>query len=154
MFDYEQTKSLPQNASQGIMQLDMGAESNGVIEIKNLSLNASNSRFAEQGNIRIMPYNKNQILMRVENLADRFDAHSDQVSYINVEQMAWNMYKEVNAQNASAVDIDELSIQGSMKESDRVKQQYVWHGQDDGHQLEHNTRPIDYKNFRGVAMEP
>ena len=34
--------------------------------------------------------------MRVENLADRFDPHSTEVSYINVEQMAYNLFREVN----------------------------------------------------------
>lgn len=48
--------------------------------------------------------------MRVENLADRFDAHSDQISYINVEQMALNLFKEANGQNASKINIEELSI--------------------------------------------
>lgn len=33
----------------------------------------SYAQFSEKGSIRIMPFAKNQILVRLENLADRFD---------------------------------------------------------------------------------
>ena len=43
------------------------------MKVINLNTTASYTQFAEKGSIRIMPYAKNQILIRLENMADRFD---------------------------------------------------------------------------------
>jgi hypothetical protein len=47
-----------------------------------------------------MPYAKNQILVRLENLADRFDESTHQISYINLEKLANLTYFEVNNKDA------------------------------------------------------
>jgi len=83
------------------------------IKVINLNTSASYAQFTEQGNIRIMPVAKNQILVRLENLGDRFDAKTHQISYINLEKLANLTYFEVNKANASSIYIEEQSIQGS-----------------------------------------
>ena len=40
-----------------------------------------------------------------------------------------------------------------MKESDRARKEPKWEAIDDT-KFEHSKRPVDYKNFKGVAMEP
>jgi hypothetical protein len=52
--------------------------------------------FLEQGSIKLLPVDRNQIIMRVENLADRFDKSSTQTSYLNIEKLAKDLYQEIN----------------------------------------------------------
>jgi len=63
--------------------------------------------------MRILPYAKNQILVRLENLGDRFDASTNQIAYFNLEKLAGLTYFEANNANASSVFIEEQSIQGT-----------------------------------------
>ena len=44
---------------------------------------------------KLFPIAKDEVLLRMENLADRFDKSSD-VSFINIEKLAKNLYFEIN----------------------------------------------------------
>jgi len=121
-----------------------------------LDTEKSQEKFSSQGTYRLIPYGKNQVLARFENLADRFDSHSSNTSYFNLQKFANRLYKDVNGAMASSIEIDELSLSGNMKEEDRQARELVhtWLGQDDGTQLPFNNRPSDIEGFKGVAMEP
>ena len=108
--------------------------------------------FLEQGSIKLLPVDRNQIIMRVENLADRFDKSSTQTSFLNIEKLAKDLYQEINGKKAASVLIEEVSIQGTLLEKDRAETTFKCTGVDDGSQLEFNTRPADKDGFKGVAL--
>lgn len=116
----------------------------------------SQEKFSNQGTYKLIPYGKNQVIARFENLADRFDSHSSNTSYFNVQKFANRLYKDVNGAMATSIEIDELSLSGNMREEDRQAKElaHPWKGQDDGTQLPFNNRPSDIEGFKGVAMEP
>jgi len=49
-----------------------------------LDTEKSQEKFSSQGTYRLIPYGKNQVLARFENLADRFDSQSSNTSYFNL----------------------------------------------------------------------
>jgi hypothetical protein len=55
------------------------------------------SSFSDQGTYRLFPFAKNQVMVRFENLADRFDAQSTVTQYINLNEFANNLFTDVNA---------------------------------------------------------
>jgi len=107
----------------------------------------------EQGFYKLFPVAKDQVIVRIENLADRFDKSSE-VSFLNVDKLAKDLYFEVNGKQADSVQIEEVSVQGTLLEKDRLKNTFKWTGVDDGTQLEFSKRPEDQDGFKGVAMEP
>jgi len=53
-------------------------------------------------------------MVRFENLADRFDAQSKEVSYINMNKFAEGLYTEVNSgMKPQSVLIEEISLSGN-----------------------------------------
>lgn len=109
--------------------------------------------FLDQGFFKLIPVAKDQVIMRIENLADRFDKSSE-VSFINVDKLARDLYFEINQKQPDALAIEEVTIQGTISEKDRLKNTFKWTGVDDGSQLEFSKRPEDQDGFKGVAMEP
>lgn len=93
------------------------------------------------------------MIITFENLADRFDK-SSKTSFINVDQLARDLYQEINSKAADSLIIEEVTIQGTMLEKDRLKNTFKFQGVDDGSQLEFSKRPEDRNGFKGVAMEP
>ena len=83
---------------------------------------------------------KNQIIIRLENLSDRFDKSSSQVS-INVDQLSKDLYHEINGKLPRSLSISEVSIQGTMLE--RERHNFKWKGVDDGSGLKFNESPKD-----------
>ena len=64
--------------------------------------NLKKDNFLEQGTFKLFPVAKDQVIMRIENLADRFDKSSD-VSFLNVDKLAKDLYFEVNGKQADSV---------------------------------------------------
>ena len=64
------------------------------------------------------------------------------------------MYQEINQKTADSLLIEEVTIQGTQLEKDRLKNTFKWQGVDDGTQLEFSKRPEDKNGFKGVAIEP
>ena len=116
-------------------------------------VNLKKDNFLEQGIYKLFPVAKDQVTLRIENLADRFDKSSE-VSFLNVDKLAKDLYFEVNGKQADSVQIEEVSVQGTLLEKDRLKNTFKWTGVDDGTQLEFSKRPDDQDGFKGVAMEP
>lgn len=73
---------------------------------------------------------------------------------INVDKLANELYFEINQNLPDSLTIEEVTIQGTMSEKDRLKNTFKWTGVDDGSQLEFSKRPEDQDGFKGVAMEP
>lgn len=46
--------------------------------------------------VHLFPLAKNQILMRLENMADLFDGTPEETPYFNIDQYARNLYKMAN----------------------------------------------------------
>jgi hypothetical protein len=66
--------------------------------------------------------------MRIENLADRFDKTSTKTSYVNVEKLANELYKDTNGKLPDSLLIEEVTIQGTVLEEDRLKNSFKWVG--------------------------
>jgi len=66
-----------------------------------LDTEKSQEKFSNQGTYKLIPYGKNQVIARFENLADRFDSHSSNITYFNLQKFANRLYKEVNGAMAS-----------------------------------------------------
>ena len=49
-----------------------------------LDTEKSQEKFSNQGTYKLIPYGKDQVIARFENLADRFDSHTSNTSYFNV----------------------------------------------------------------------
>jgi hypothetical protein len=80
VFDYEQDKKAKiQEASK--------KRANDDVAVKN---------FVKEGLIRLLPSDKDQIIMRFENLADQFDGVGMPTFFINIQKYARELYMEVN----------------------------------------------------------
>ena len=111
--------------------------------------------FSSQGTYRLLPFAKNQILVRFENLADRFDSHSNETSYINLKEFADNIFADVNAgTKPQSVIIEEVSLQGNQPLEDLVKHTPKWESTEDGSNLPFSKAPEDKNGFEGIALEP
>lgn len=50
-------------------------------------------------------------MVRFENLADRFDSHSNETTYLNLNEFASNLYSSVNGENKpQGIVIEEVSL--------------------------------------------
>jgi hypothetical protein len=82
------------------------------------------------------PLGQNKLLLRVENIADKFDPHTHPVKYIDVNQLASNLYVSANHLNITkpvGVKIEEVSLSDSMTISqlNDQKSKFRWRGDDD-----------------------
>lgn len=105
----------------------------------------------------MIPYAKNQISLRIENLADRFDQQSqNSTQYFNLQEFVKKLYKDVNnGQDPLDFEIEETSLSGNMNIAEvRKRNTNIWKSKDDGKQLQFNERPKDKEQFEGVAVEP
>ena len=55
------------------------------------------TRFDGELKVHLFPEAKNQILIRLENIADLFDSAPQKTPYFNLEQFANNLYASVNS---------------------------------------------------------
>jgi len=51
----------------------------------------------KEGAIRIYPMAKNQIILRLENMADTFDDKGSKTHYINLQKYARDLYMDINS---------------------------------------------------------
>lgn len=70
--------------------------------------------FVKEGFIRLLPSDKNQIILRVENLADQFDGLGMQTFFINMQKYARELYMEINGGVPTSVSIEETSLSSNM----------------------------------------
>jgi len=61
--------------------------------------------YGVEGTYRMIPIAKNQVMVRFENLADRFDSHTKDTSYVNLTEFASNLYKDVNGEEKMPQDL-------------------------------------------------
>jgi hypothetical protein len=67
--------------------------------------------FTSEGTYRLLPFAKNQVMVRFENLADRFDSHSNETTYLDLNEFASNLYSSVNGDNKpQGIVIEEVSL--------------------------------------------
>jgi hypothetical protein len=62
-----------------------------------------------EGFYKLIPVARNQVILRLENLADRFD-RSNETAYINVDKLARDLYFEINKKHPESLTIEEVTI--------------------------------------------
>lgn len=81
------------------------------------------------------PMAKNKILLRIENIADRFDYNISKVNVVDIKSFAQQFYKEANpsSTNKPKILIKEVSITDNQLQSDLDKKRaaFSWIGEDD-----------------------
>ena len=110
----------------------------------------SDSNFVKQGTWKLFPRKKMQVVVRFENLADKFDAGTE-THFINVNKFARDLYQEVNNQEPETVDIREVSLSGNQYVENMQK--FAWKGKGDTGIDKYVAVP-DRGGIRGVALEP
>jgi len=95
-------------------------------------------------------------MVRFENLADRFDSHTKDTSYVNLTEFASNLYKDVNGEDKIPQDlnIEEVSLSGNQLLTDMQKHIPKWNATEDSNKLPFNKAPEDKNGFEGIALEP
>ena len=83
----------------------------------------------------VLPLDQNKILVRFENLADRFDHLQQDTKFVNVKKFATQFYKEANPSSKREVipRIQEKTIDNSQPQSELNKRlsKFTWIGEDD-----------------------
>jgi len=100
---------------------------------------------------RAFPMAKNQIMVRFENLADKFDTKTSfMVRYLNVRKFAQQFFMEANNIEDGSImhniKIEELSLSGNMLQSElQAHPNFKWKGTDDKFALNEaaNKAPFD-----------
>lgn len=81
------------------------------------------------------PMAKNKILVRIENLADKFDHNISMVNLVDIKSFAQSFYKEANpySTNKPKITVKEVSITDNQLQSDLDKKRadFSWIGDDD-----------------------
>ena len=106
----------------------------------------------------VLPLAKNQLLFRIENLADNLDANASSVKYVNIQRLAKQFYKEANpaAKKEPTVKISETSLTHNQLQSalEARRKQFQWKGADDSTSLQLSVkRPKDKDPVTGAAFE-
>lgn len=106
---------------------------------------------------RAFPLGRNKILLRFENIADRFDTKSQETKYIDVQAFAKNFLLDSlkgKASDAMQANIEEVTLSTSMLQSELKATHFKWKGADDATMLKKdvNTPPSDQGNL--IALEP
>lgn len=81
------------------------------------------------------PMAKNKILLRIENIADKFDFNISKINVVDIKSFAQQFYKEANpsSNNKPKITIKEVSITDNQLQSDldKKKAAFSWKGADD-----------------------
>lgn len=103
--------------------------------------------------VQVFPVARNQITLRVENIADLFDYPTgtrlqDTAVYADIPQLAKDLYFKANGAGAylNAVNIYETQLTGIESYTDMVKSKLKWQGVDDG-QITEPVIPKDLPNY-------
>lgn len=134
--------------------------------MKNLVQKASNVSvgFVQDTSVtyRISPVSRNKILIRLDNLGDLIDQNNKQISlaqkflnttvtYIDLKQLADELFESENGYRATSIDIQEMSLQGVYTlEQTRQK---MWRTRDNNSTELRELAQDNKEGFRGVALE-
>ena len=113
--------------------------------------------FSNEGTYRAFPLQKNQILVRFENLADRFDKHSTSNWFVNIENFAGQLYTEVNDRLPKSVTVDEMSLSGNQLKSTLDNNKFIWRGMGDDDATMNKFEVLaatDRANSAGIIFSP
>lgn len=78
----------------------------------------------------MVPLEKNKIRVRLENLADSYDA-PQQTMDLNLSVFADELYESVNGVKPAAVSIEEMSLTGNQSRADMLAKKIQWKTLDD-----------------------
>merc|ERR1719183_383450 len=107
---------------------------------------------SDKVNLKMFPQWKNKIVIRLENLADPYDADFKTVT-VDVNAVATALWNSANLEHPAkfaSINIDELSLTGNMKISEMRKRKIQWKTVDD-HMLERNT--LSYESGDKIKLE-
>jgi len=100
----------------------------------------------EEGKYVVFPLAKNEILVRFENLQDKFDFNTT-VLNVDIQKFALDFFYASNgAMKEPLVSIQEMDLSNNMpsSEADQVRNSYKWKGEDDlSVDFSHLERPVD-----------
>lgn len=101
---------------------------------------------------KLFPLEKNKVLARFENLADRFDPGST-IGYVDVQEFAMSLYKEANPSSQRNI-VPRISEVGISHAANKLSgKNFRWTGADDKSiNLKNREHPKD--TAAGVALEP
>lgn len=102
------------------------------------------------------PQAKNQIVLRLENLADTFDDRGARTHYINLQKYARDLYMDVNnGVPPTFMVITETSLSANQPLTQIMAEKFSWRGIGDAQNLNSFVQsPVDRGGLRGVALEP
>ncbi|CDW90125.1 glycosyl hydrolases family 38 protein [Stylonychia lemnae] len=111
--------------------------------------------FPETGKIEIFPMSRSSVILRLENIADKFDLaqnQSQKVPYLQIDEMAKTIFRLANnGEEVSQVIISETSLLGtelySYMQSDKIQ----WKGVDDDF-IKQPVQPSDISTYN-IALE-
>ena len=111
--------------------------------------------FLRQGAVKILPIAKDQVVIRLENLADLFDGpRSAQPHYINIQKFGRELYQSVNNKLPEKMIIEEMSLSNSMPIYQLYAQKFKWTAIGDEQSLQQPVQsPVDRGGLRGIALE-
>lgn len=132
------------------------AKTEGKAQTQNSADDIAIKNFMREGSIRIYPMAKNQIILRLENLADTFDDRGARTHYINIQKYARELYMDINQGKAPEfLIITETSLSANQPLTQLVQEKFMWRGQGDAQSLSQFLQaPVDRGGLRGVALEP
>lgn len=112
--------------------------------------------FLKEGSIRMYPMAKNQIILRLENLADTFDDRGARTHYINLQKYARDLYMDINnGAQPQFLTITETSLSANQALTQVQSEKFNWRGIGDQSSLSQFLQsPVDRGGLRGVALEP
>lgn len=111
-------------------------------------------QFVKEGNLRLYPMDKNQIIVRAENLGDQFDGLGSPTFYLNMQKYARELYVEVNnGLVPTSISVEETSLSSNMPLSQILSDKWMWRGIDDANSLTSLIEaPTDRGGARGIAL--
>jgi len=101
------------------------------------------------------PLKRNNILLRLENVADNFDVNvNDTVLYFKIKDYAANLYNTQNGNRStlSYINVYETSLTANQPYTDMLANKIKWYGADDANVTE-PAWPRDRADFE-VALQP
>lgn len=99
---------------------------------------------------------KNQIILRLENMADTFDDRGARTHYINLQKYARDLYMDINdGAQPKFMIITETSLSANQPLTQIMSEKFMWRGIGDASSLNQFIQsPVDRGGLRGVALEP
>ena len=81
--------------------------------------------------VHLLPEARNQILIRLENMSDLFDATPEQTQYFQLEAYAKELYSRANkGTQPSSVTISERTLSNNQAMAEMLEEKYHWKSAD------------------------